>query len=272
MTAGVDDERGQRFCRSYVDRAPTGADRAAAEALRPEAETVIAAILEGVGDGPLPALDGPALREGLTLASLLGRRAALLDVTPAAAVGIAPALMDALDDANAREGLLDPLRATIVDGYVRAREERERDLGSRRAAEAAAFAEIAPGCFVVFLRGRQDPDALEARVEALGRALLDGDARACVVDLRGLAEPDRDLVAQIFAIQAACVMLGVRCHFVGFGEEWRRAADDARVDFSLVVMCPTVRAAVADALRVCRLELRPASRVGEALRRLLGRA
>ncbi|MCA9607181.1 MAG: hypothetical protein KC619_16355 [Myxococcales bacterium] len=271
MTSGDTEEPAERFVRSYLAAAPTSADRDAAEALRPEARTVLAAIVEGVGEGPIPEIGDPALREGLTLASLLGRRAAVLDVTPAAALGIAPALVDGLYGVGERSVLLDPLRATIVDGYVRAREERERDLAARRAADAVAWAELAPRCFAVFLRGEQDAHALEPRIEALGRALLDGDARACVVDLRGLREPDRDRIGQLFAIHAACSMLGVRTHFVGFGEGWTQAATEARVDFSLVEMHPNVGTAVSEALRHCDLELRPASRLGEAMRRLLGR-
>lgn len=271
MTSGDEEGWAARFVQSYVAAAPTATDRAAAETLRPEAETVLAAIVEGVAGGPLPELEGPALREGLTLASLLGRRAALLDVTPTAALAIAPALVEALGGDLDLSPMLEALRATIVDGYVRAREERERELASRRTADAVAWAELVPGCFAVFLRGLQDADALEPRVEALGRALLDADARACVVDLRGLREPDRERVAQLFGIHAACSMLGVRTYFVGFGEGWARAAEEARMDFSLVTMCPTVRAALPDALRRCDLELRPASRLGEAVRRLLGR-
>lgn len=272
MAEGDEEQRrAERFGRRFAALAATAADRASVEALRPEASTVIAAIVEAAGRGPLPDVEGPALREALTLASLLGRRAAYLAVTPVAALGIAPAIVEALRGTHDLTPIEPALTATVIDGYVRACEERERERGARRAADAIPFAKLAPRCFAFFVRGEHDPDELARRVDELGRALLEGDARACVVDLRGLAEPDRERFAQVFAVHSTCTMLGVRAIFVGLGEAWRDLAEEARVDLALMATAPTVADALAEAFRTCGLELRERRGLGGALRELLGR-
>ncbi|MCB9591667.1 MAG: hypothetical protein H6719_02940 [Sandaracinaceae bacterium] len=270
MSDPAEERSASRFCDRFAELGSIAADRGAVEALRPEASTVLAAIVEAVGTGPLPDPRGTELREALTLASLLGRRAAHLGVTPGAALALAPAIVHALAGTIDLEPILDPLRVTVVEGYVRACEERERDRADRRAAEAIAFAKVAPHCFAIFVRGDQVAEELERRVDELGRALLEGDAKACVVDATGLVEPDRDRAAQLFAIHATCVMLGVRAIFVGVSEPWRRAAEEARIDLTPVTWAPTVTAAFEEALGWCGLELAAPPAFGKGLWRLLG--
>ncbi|HEY8431898.1 MAG TPA: hypothetical protein VIL20_26155, partial [Sandaracinaceae bacterium] len=111
---------GERFAAAV----PLRRDRDLAPELAVEARPVVEALLAGAraaeridpGDG--------ALREAVTLASLLGRRAAVLGATPTGAVAIAPCLVQAASVEEARvEALLEPLRAVCVEGYVAAREE-----------------------------------------------------------------------------------------------------------------------------------------------------
>ena len=73
------DDRTERFRAKFDELVSFESDRAVGVDLQPEAMTVIRAIAEATGEGPLPAIDSPALREALTLTSLLGRRAGLLD-------------------------------------------------------------------------------------------------------------------------------------------------------------------------------------------------
>ncbi|MBX3272816.1 MAG: hypothetical protein KF729_21315 [Sandaracinaceae bacterium] len=272
MTAGDDAERrADRFAAWFAERAPTRADRGRLDALRPEAATVMEAIVEAVGGGPLPRAEGPELREALTLASLLGRSAAYLELTPAAALAIGPAIVAALEGTVDLAPLTDVVVATVIDGYVRACEERERERAAQRASEAIPIVELAPKCFAFVLRGLQDPDALERRVDELGRALFARDGRACVVDLTGLAEPDRERLGPIFAVHSTCSMLGARAIYVGLSDPWRVLAEEARVDLSIVSVAPTFADALEQALRHCGLEVRPPSRLAHAVTRLLGR-
>ena len=271
MSAPADEPDAEaRFAERFVALAPTRADRDLVDAIRPEAAIVMQAFVEAVGEGELPAIGGPELRESLTLSSLLGRRAALLEATPAAALELAPALVDALAPDLDLATLVDSLRTTILDGYVRGCEERLHAEAARRAAEAIPIVELAPGCMAVFLRGLQDADALEPRIDDLGRRLMKRDAKACIVDATDLKEPDAERAAQLFGVRAACAMLGVRDFYVGVTEPWQRALTERGVDLREITLVDRLPDALEQALEVCGLEVRAPIAIERAFRRLLG--
>lgn len=255
-----------RFIERFVELTPFEADRVLAETLGDDASTVVAALHEaGVEGDHRPAIDGPELSEALTLARLLGRRAALVDASTSAALGLAPAVLHALEVVDA--GLLEALRVSSVDGFVRGREELETVRSARRAADAIAVAEFGPGTWAVFLRSEQEAEELERVIEELGRTLLARDASTCIVDAEGLRAPDRDRAAQLFTIHETCVMLGVRCVFVGVADSWKDAATDRGTNLSDVHFVRSL----ADALAACDIEVRSRTPLGKALRRLVGR-
>ena len=264
------DERTGRFRAKFDQLVAFESDRAIGADLQPEAMTVVRAIAEAIESGSLPAIHSPALREALTLTSLLGRRAGLLDASAAAALALAPAILDAVDVDPTDH--VDPFRTAAIDGYVRAGEERMQLVAARRVAAAIPVVELAAGCVAIFLRGEQDADELERVIEDLGRTLLARNARACIVDAAGLRRPDRDRAGQLFAVHATCVMLGVKCVYAGVASQWREIAEERGTDLSDVHFADDFRSAFDLALAACDLEIRgPRAGFRRVLGRLVGR-
>ncbi len=262
-----------RFGERFAEHVSLRRDRALAAELAIEARPVAEALVTGVrGASRVDPEDG-ALREAVALASLLGRRAAVLGATPSAAVLIVPCLVEAAasEDARAR-ALLEPLRAVCMEGYVAAREEALDARSARRAAEAIGVVEAAPGCVCVVVAGAQDAGELERAVDELGRDLLDRDARACVVDAGGLAAPDPEVARQLFALHVTCSMLGVRCIFARVSEGWRSAAREAGLDLSEVSFAPDFASGLREALAAVGVELRARAGLGDVLRRMVRRS
>lgn len=263
------DERLERFRARLAELVAFNDDRVLGEELEPEAMTVVDAIVEAIGDAPVPPIDGLELREALTLTSLLGRRAGLLDATVALALALAPAILHSVEIDVGRH--LDSFRTVAIDGYVRAREERQIEIGGRRAADAIPAVELVRGCFVVFLRGLQEADELERVLDDLGRRLLDRDARALLVDAAGLRGPDRERAGQLFAVHATCVMLGVTCVYSGVGPQWRAVASERGTDLTDVRFADDLPHALDIVLDACDLEIRKPTRFRRVLERLVGR-
>lgn len=262
----------ERFRERFPALVALARDRALAEPLAIETRPVAEALLEGLaGAGGVDPQRGE-LRETLALASLLGRRAAVLGATPSAALAIVPALTDAAspEDARAAE-LVEPLRAVCLEGYVAAHDEAWEERADRRAAGAIPILEPAAGCVVVAPAGVQDADRLEEVLEELGRRLLDRDARACVVDASGLREPDPERARRLFGIEATCRMLGVACIFAGVSAPWARAASEAGLDLAELRTAPDFAAGLAAALDACGLEVRPRAGLSEVFRRMVAR-
>jgi len=270
VSTGEEDPWSARFVQYFRAQVPTSSDRELADTLEPEVQTVLASIVEAVGVDCVADPQSPALRESLTLASLLGRRAALLDATPMAALTLAPAIVHSLEGELDLTPLLEPLRVASVDGYVRGKDERADLVSEQRAGQAIAAVRLVPRCFAVFFRGVQSAEQIERVVGDLGRALLDGDARACIVDASGLCEPDRERAGQLFAVHATCVMLGVRCVFTGVPIGYLDAAKERGIELEDVRFADDLPAALDDALEACGLQVRPPSPIGQAFKRLLG--
>ncbi len=268
MSTSDEESWGARFAERYRPLVPPSADRDFADTLELEAATVIESIVDASTAGSLPDPQAPEFRESLTLASLLGRRAALLDATPMAALALAPAIVHSLRGRLDIEPLHEALRLATVDGYVRGREERALLVGARRAADAIPAVKLAPRCFAIFLRGVQAPEEMERVIGDLGRALLAGDARACVVDASGLREPDRERAAQLFSVHETCVMLGVRCIYTGVSAAFIDVAEERGIDLGDVRFVENLQVALVEALDACGLEVRPPNAIKRALGQL----
>lgn len=255
-----------RFGQRFAAGAALARDRELADALAVEARPIAEALLEASATTVDPR--APELREALALTSLLGRRAAALGATPTAALAIAPCLI-AASEREDLDALIEPLRAVCLEGYVAAREDALREDGARRAADAISVVTLAPGCVAVLVSGDQDADEIERVFEELGRRLLDGGARACLVSCAGLREPDRERARQLFAVHATCTMLGVECTYAGVPDGWREAAREAGLDLSYVRFEPDFASGMRAALFACGLELRARAGIGDVLRRFV---
>jgi hypothetical protein len=266
MLAEAADRAAARFGELLAASAAIEADRALASELAIEARPVAYALLEGIAGVDRIEPRAPELREAIALASLLGRRAAILGATPTAAVRIAEHLLAAIPEANAGS-LLEALSGACIEGYVAAREDVAEERASARAAAAIPIVELAPGVFAIFPAGVQEPEQLERVMDELGRRMLERDARACVVHVAGVQELDRERAAQIFAAQSTCSMLGVYCVFSGIDHAWERAAREARIDLREVVVETDLHAALRGALARAGYELSTKAALGDVLKR-----
>ncbi len=263
---GAADQAVVRFAESFRALVRLERDLALAEPLSLEAHPVIEALLEGLSAAGRPDVDALAMREALTLIRLLGRRAAVLDATSAAALALGPSLVRAVGE-GCRE-LEDELRAIALEGYVSGREERLDETAARRLADAIPVVEAAPGCVLVLPGGAQGDAQLERVLEDVGRRLLDRGARACVVHL-GQAVPDSERVRRVLALNATCQMLGTLCVLTDVGEGWRDMVREAGLSLEDVRVEPDFAAGLRVALDACGLELRHRARLGEVLRRIV---
>lgn len=253
-------------------RVPFREDARLSEELCAEAAPVIDALafaIRAAGGAP-SALE---YREGLAMGALLGRRAALQRATPTVSLVLADAIVAALaelgldtsDEASAA------LRAVLVEGYCAAIEERIRDDASARAAGALVPWRIAPRCWLILVAGEHAPEPLVTAMDRACRALLDADARSCLVHVAIAGEATEDLAAEIFGWAATARMIGVDAVFSGVDARWREAAR-ARLDPSDLALCATFEEGLGRALELAGAELRESSPIVRRLRRLLGGA
>lgn len=170
-------------------------------------------------------------RECLSLSALLGRRLALLDLTPTAALRIVELLLTSVgEEGGSRTSRFgEHLRAAVVEGFVRGREERIAEQSAVRAAAPVRPLRLDASIFLLAVTGEHAPESLSNMVDALGRDMLDGDASVALVDLTQLAEPDRDRARAVFGADEMARMLGASCVFSGVDPRWKAAAVDARI-------------------------------------------
>jgi hypothetical protein len=249
-------------------RVPFREDAALGGDLSEEARPVIDALAFAIACTADPlALE---YREGLAMAALLGRRAALHRATPTVALSLVEAIVAAL---GAIERAPDPrtvdaLRSVTVEGYCAAVEERVRAETTGRAAELLAPVRIAPRVWLVIVAGEHAPDSLTAALDRAGRVLLDSDACACLVHVA--AAPSEDLAAELLAFDATARLVGAQCVFTGFDARWRAAALP-RIDPAHATIAESFEDGLRRVLAATDLELHATSPMLQRLRRMIGR-
>ena len=196
-----------------------------------------------------------SFREVLTVVTLLGRRLALLDLTPTSAVTIVDAALDATrgDGVPPTPAFDRHARGAALAGFVRGREERERAECDTRNQLPVAPLRIDGSSFALVVSGVHEPEVLGEYVDALGRAILDANASVGIVELSQLGEPNRDRARAIFAAEEVVRMLGGRCIFSGVDSRWEAAAQDAHIDLSMLHVTSTFSEAL-QATRVATSE------------------
>ena len=180
-------------------------------------------------------------RECLTVLTLLGRRLALLDLTPTAALEIVDLALSSIEPSVERSTAEFDRRARMaaVEGFVMGREERVAQTAEARASSPLRPLRIDGDTFAVVVSGAHEPDALTEVIDALGRAMLDADATVAIVDLTQLGEPSRERARAVFAAEEVTRMLGGSCVFSGVDPRWRAAAADARIHLDELHVVPT---------------------------------
>lgn len=250
-------------------RPPTGG--VVLEAVAAEAATVLALLAE------LPATERGsdrwesfAFRECFTALMLLGRRLALLDLTPTSALCVVELALRAADapDRGFAEGFARRAMGAAMEGFVMGREERVSNLAESLAAKPLKPLRLDDGVVALFVSGVHDATVLGECVDALGRMMLDAGAQTAIVDFAQLGEPTRERAAAMLAADEVARMLGGVCFFTGLDWRWKAAAQEARIALEALHVLPTVAEALADARRL----MRPTARGGrwlESLRRRL---
>ncbi|MAQ19892.1 MAG: hypothetical protein CMN30_34445 [Sandaracinus sp.] len=254
----------QRAMETLGERA-FGADADAIAALAPDARPAVESLDMALRLDTAADIRALGHHESLAMFALLGRRAASLDVSVPVAHHLAPAILDAFDAVapTVREGL----ELACLEGYVRGREERVREVHAQRAAEALPSGELVEGIRLLSLAGDHEAEVLTARIEEFGRELMRTDARACVVDLSALLDPDLRRAAAVASADETARMLGVVCAYAGVNAAWREAFAEAGIAPDHDGFHEALGAAVRAALKAAGLTLHRPGPLGRLLRR-----
>jgi len=188
-------------------------------------------------------------RECFTVLTLLGRRLALLDLTPTAAIQIVDLALLASEGPGdpATDGFRRRARTAAVEGFVRGREERVAENAEARASRPIRPLRIDRNTFALIISGVHEPAALSERVDALGRAMLDADATVALVDFSQLGEPSAERARALLSAEETARMLGALCFFSGLDPRWRASAAQARIDLGELQIAPTLAEALLSA-------------------------
>jgi hypothetical protein len=189
-------------------------------------------------------------RECFTVLTLVGRRFALLDLTPTAAIQVTRLALQSVDPSNEAgvERFAEHAVAAAVEGFVLGREERVSQVAMERAASCLKPLRIDGSIFALLISGTHEPAVLSDTVDALGRAMLEADVELAIVDLTQLGEPNRERAIAVFAADEIAKMLGGHCIFTGVDERWRAAATDAHIPLDSM----EIAANLAEALEAAR--------------------
>ena len=179
-------------------------------------------------------LESFEFRECLTVLTLLGRRLALLDLTPIAAVEVVQLALRAVRESSPglSAAFVDRAMAAMFEGFVLGREERVTHVLEERAARCLRPVRIDKGAYGLFVTGVHDGAVLSECVDALGRAMLDKGVEVALVDLSQLGEATRDVTVAMFGADEVARMLGGVCFFGGVDARWETAATEAGVNLS----------------------------------------
>lgn len=188
-------------------------------------------------------------RECFTVLTLVGRRLALLDLTPTSAIQVTRLALHAVDSSEEprAEEFARRAVAAAVEGFVLGREERVAQLANERASRSLEPLRIDPSMFALIITGVHEPTALSECVDALGRAMLDADVELAIVDLTQLGEPNRERAIAVFGADEIAKMLGGQCFFSGVDARWRAAAADASIPLGAMQIAANLAEALADA-------------------------
>ena len=200
--------------------------------------------------------DSFEFRECLTVLSLLGRRLALLDLTPTTTAQVVELALRAVSDTPELQldGFARRAIASTFEGFVMGREERVAESSVRRGSKPIRPLRIDANAFALIISGAHPPQVLSDSVDALGRAMLDANVETAIVDLTQLGEPSAERAAAIFAAEEVTRMLGGVCLFTGVDPRWEAAAARARIALGEMHVVPSL----AEALQTARETAGPA--------------
>jgi hypothetical protein len=193
--------------------------------------------------------DSFEFRECFTVLTLLGRRLALLDLTPTTAIQIVHLALQAVHGSGDLPSgkLVHRASAAAMEGFVMGREERVALTSEERAAKPLAPLRIDDAVLALIVSGVHEPSVLSECVDALGRAMLEANVETAIVDLTQLGEPSGERAAAIFCADEVTRMLGGVCFFAGVDSRWRAAAADARIELHRLHIARTLAEALASA-------------------------
>ncbi|KPK15305.1 MAG: hypothetical protein AMJ62_09675 [Myxococcales bacterium SG8_38] len=199
-----------------------------------------------------------AFRECFTVLTLVGRRLALLDLTPTSALQVVELALRATSGSDARwdETFARRAVAAAVEGFVMGREERVAQAAEERAARPLKPLPIDEDVFALFVSGVHDPQVLSECVDALGRAMLDAGAQTAIVDFTQLDEPTAERAAALLAADEVAHMLGGVCFFTGLDARWQAAAAKAHIELEGLHVVPRIAETLADLRSRKRLAMR----------------
>jgi hypothetical protein len=188
-------------------------------------------------------------RECFAVLTLLGRRLALLDLTPTAAIQVVLLALHAVggSEQSPSGGFAQHVIAATLEGFVLGREERVAQTAEARAAKPLKPLRIDEAVFALIVSGVHEPAVLSECVDALGRAMLNADVEIAIVDLTQLGEPNRERATAVFAADEITRMLGGVCFFAGVDSRWKAAATDARIPLDALQIVPDLVGAIAAA-------------------------
>ncbi|MGB5811468.1 MAG: hypothetical protein WBG86_13100, partial [Polyangiales bacterium] len=188
-------------------------------------------------------------RECLTVMTLLGRRLALLDLTPTAAVQVMQLALRIADrdQQPSAHGFSQRAVAALIEGFVLGREEHVLEEHERRSSKHLAPIRVDEDVYALILSGTHEPTTLLELVDALGRAMLDSGVEIAIVDLSQLGEANRDRASAMLSADEVARFLGGACVFSGIDGRWTAAIDDAGISLDPLLVAPTFAEALTTA-------------------------
>lgn len=172
-------------------------------------------------------------RECFALVTLLGRRLALLDLTPTAALGVAATVTEA---ARVPALFARPAIAASMEGFVRGREERVDAAHASRLSDAIGPVPVSSNCYLLMPAALDDAEVIAAKVDELARKLFAKDARVAIVDFSQMGAPTADSAAALLGAEEMTKMLGAQAIFSGMTEAWKDAAREAGIDLRILIL------------------------------------
>lgn len=177
-----------------------------AEDLAREAVTV----LDGAVAAQQPHAGEVDLCEAHALGALLGRRLALVGVSPSSALLVIDAIAE-----HGAVGDVPALRSVVIEGYASGlRDASVAELEGRIASQVEMLA-LAPGLVLVPVPYLEDVDRMSLAMDAVGRTLLSRDVKGCVIWAQAVSPQREEAMATgIAALVEHARMVGARVNVV----------------------------------------------------------